>query len=127
MLSTLAGVLPQLHSLQHVGLHNLQLQPQLLPALGQALLDLPPSVTTLTLTTSKRALFSALSAAQRGMLFSAIALVRGLRELHMPDWEAVVGEDGVCVEPLHGLPHLATVHVPHVKQSGAYPLSLIHI
>ena len=121
VLNTLAGVLPQLRSLVHIGLHSLPLQPQLMPAVGQALLDLPASVTALTLTTSAAAQQGPV---QRGMLFSSIALVRGLRELHMPDWEAVVGEDGVCVEPLHGLPHLATVHVPHVKQSGAYPAGL---
>ena len=58
------------------------------------------------------------------MLFSAMALVRGLKELHMPDWEAIVGEDGECVEPLYGLPHLELVHVPEVKQSSAFPRGL---
>jgi hypothetical protein len=122
VLSTLAGVLPQLPSLKHFGLYNLQLQAQMMPALGHVLLDLPPSVTALTIT------FAAgernLSPLQRGMLFNAIALVRGLRELYMPDWDAVVLNDVACMEPLYRLPHLQAMYVPEEDESGAYLLKV---
>lgn len=41
LLHTLAGLLLQLTQLQHLGLHDLPLQPQLMPLLGELLLNLP--------------------------------------------------------------------------------------
>ena len=61
---------------------------------------------------------------EKTLFFQAVAQLKGLKELHMPDWEAVVGEDVACVEPLYGLPHLEVVHVPDVKQSDAFPAEL---
>jgi hypothetical protein len=123
LLRTLAGVLPQLITLEHVGLHNLPLQRQLMPALGQVLIDLPPSVTALTLSTplSRR---NEAGWLQRSMLFNAIGMIRSLRELHMREWEVFVGDDGACVEPLFHLPHLQAVYVRSVKQSSAFPSKL---
>lgn len=117
----LAGVLPQLSSLQHLGLRNLNLQRDVVPALGQILLDLPPSVTKLTLQFSK---VGKLEHQQRNALFSAIAQVASLKELHIPDWEAIVGSDVAYVEPLYRLPHLEVVYVGEVKDSSTFPATL---
>jgi hypothetical protein len=116
VLSILAGVLPQLTALQHVGLHNLQLQMQLMPALGQVLVSLPPSVTALTLTTATS--LKKVGPQQRGILFNSIALVKSLRKLHMPNWQDIVSDDGACVEPLCHLPRLDAVYVTEVKESS---------
>jgi flagellar biosynthesis/type III secretory pathway protein FliH len=121
VLNTLAGVLPQLPSLRHLGLRNVPLQTQVLPALGQVLLALPPSTTALTLTVARSSKELEVGPLQRGMLFSGIASVRSLRELHMPNWEAAVGYDEECMEPLFSLPHLKAVFVTRVKKCGAYP------
>jgi hypothetical protein len=120
-LNTLAGVLPQLPSLRHLGLQYMPLQAPVLPALGQVLLALPPSVTALTLSVARSRSIDEddIGPLQRGMLFSAIAMVRSLRELHMPNWEAAVGYDEDCIEPLFNLPHLEAVYVTKVKENGA--------
>jgi hypothetical protein len=124
LLSTIAWVLPQLATLQHFGLHNLQLHSKFMPALGQVLGDLPPSVTVLSLTTATSVVRSEVERSQRRMLFYAIGMIRSLRELHMPDWAALVGDDGTCVEPLFHLPHLQAVYVRAVTQSSAFPAKL---
>ena len=50
---------------------------------------------------------------ERLLLCTAIARMRSLRELGMPQWEEVVGRDTAeCVMPLNGLPHLQAVDVP---------------
>jgi hypothetical protein len=121
-LCTLSGVLPQLTALQHVGLHNLQLQTQLITELSQVLMSLPPSVTALTLETADSV--NEVGPWQRSILFNSIALVKSLRELHMPDWEVIVGNDVSCLEPLYHLPHLDAVYVPEIKQSVAFPAEL---
>jgi hypothetical protein len=120
-LNTLAGVLPQLTSLTHLGMHHLQLHAQLMPSLGQVLMNLPPSVTALTLTTAASAKQPEVGRLQRSMLFNAIALVKSLRELHMPNWEDTVGDDGACFEPLSQVPHLQAVYVEKIGQSSAFP------
>jgi hypothetical protein len=122
VLSTLAGVLPQLTTLQHVGLHNLQLQPQLITELSQVLMSLPPSVTALTLRAA--ASVQQVGPRQRSILFNSIASVKSLRELHMPNWVDIVGDDGACVEPLCHMPHLEAVYVTEVKESSAFPAEL---
>jgi hypothetical protein len=124
MLRAFAGVLPQLTTLQHVGLHNLPLQTQLIPALGQVLMSFPPSVTTLTLTTAASVETMDVGLLLRSMLFKAIALVKNLRELHIPNWEDIVGRDEACLEPLYQLPRLETVYVTKVKNSSAFPEQL---
>jgi hypothetical protein len=113
-------VLPQLTTLRHLGLHHLQPHALLMPSLGQLLMNLPPSVTTLTLTTAPSGKLG-VGRLQRSILFNAIASVRSLRELHMPTWEDVVGEDGACFEPLSQMPHLEAVFVEKIGQSSAYP------
>jgi hypothetical protein len=124
LLSTIAWVLPHLATLQHFGLHNLQLHAKFMPALGQVLMSLPPSVTVLTLTTATSVVRNKVERSQRSMLFNAIGLLRSLRELHMPDWEVLVGDDGACLEPLFHLPHLQAVYVRAVTQSSAFPAKL---
>jgi hypothetical protein len=124
MMSTLAGVLPHLTTLEHIGLHNMPLHTQLLRSLGQVLMSLPPSVTALTLTIAASVKKAGLL--QRSMLFSAIGLVKSLRELHMPDcsWADFVGNDASCLKPLYQLPHLKAVIVSKVTQSAAFPEQL---
>jgi hypothetical protein len=124
IVSTLAEVLPQLTSLKHVGLLNLPMHRQLMPVLGQVLMSLPPSVTTLTLTIAASAKRDKVGLLQKSMLFNAMAWVKSLRELHMPNWEVFVGDDGACVEPLCHLPHLQAVYVTKVEQSSAYRAKL---
>jgi hypothetical protein len=123
MMGTLAGVLPHLTILQHVGLHNLPLQTQLLRSLGHVLMDLPPSVTTLTLTTASPG--KKVGLPQMSTLFHAIALVRSLRELHLPNWEVAVGDDGTCLEPLCQLPHLQAVYMPDAQQYSVFSGKLV--
>jgi hypothetical protein len=108
VLSTLAGLLPQLTALQHVGLHNLRLQPQPLTEVRQVLMSLPPSVTALTLSTKLS--FQEVGPRQRSILFNSIASVKSLRELHMPNWWDIVGDDESCVEPLYYMPQLQAVY-----------------
>jgi hypothetical protein len=122
VLCTPSGVLPQLTNIQHVGLHNLRLQPQLITELSHVLVSLPPSVTALSLSTAISE--NELNPRQRGILFSSIALVKSLRELHMPDWREIVGEDVSCLEPLYHLPHLDVVHVTRIRQSASFPAEL---
>jgi hypothetical protein len=124
LLSILAGALPQMCTLQHVGLHFVQLHAQLIPALGQVLMSLPPSVTALTLSTVEFVRDNGSGPLQRSMLFNAIGTLRSLRTLRIPNWEDIVGNDGACVEPLCHLPHLRAVHVRAVKQSSAFPAKL---
>jgi hypothetical protein len=125
VLDTLAGVLPQLTSLRHVGLHNLPLQTQLMPVLGHVMMSVPPSVTALTLATAASVLDVDVGPFQKSMLFEAISLVRSLRELHMPNWENLVGHDAACFEPLFQLPHLEVVYVSQVKTSAAFSAQLV--
>jgi hypothetical protein len=106
--SALSGVLPQLTALQHVGLHNLQLQTQLITGLSQVLMSLPPSVTALTLRAA--ASVQQVGPRQRSILFNSIASVKSLRELHMPNWWDIVGDDESCVEPLYYMPQLQAVY-----------------
>jgi hypothetical protein len=120
VLNTLEGLLPQMTSLTHLGLHHLQPHALLMPLLGQVLMNLPPSVNALTLTTAASPNFG-VGRLQRNMLFNAIAMVRSLRELHMPDWENVVGNDGTCLESLIQMPHLEAVYVSKIGQSSAFP------
>lgn len=123
VLHTLAGVVPQMSRLQHLGLHHLPLQAPLMPPLGQVLLALPPSLTSLTLATGAmdKASNNISTPQLRSMLFNAIALVKSLKELHMPAWDQVVGQDIECVQPLYLLPHLEVVWVREVKKTSAFP------
>lgn len=60
--------------------------------------------------------------AERMLFSTAVAVVRNLRELHMPHWEAFVWRDASdCCEPLHGLPLLEMIFVSEVKVSDAFP------
>lgn len=121
VLRALAGVLPQLDSLQHLSLHIFTLTHQLLPVICELLLDLPSSVTALTINATNA---QSMTCLHRSMVFSAIAQVTSLKELHIPDWEASVGRDLACVEPLYRLPHLDVVYVRGLKSSSAFPAGL---
>jgi hypothetical protein len=121
VLNTLVGLLPQLTSLRHLGLHNMLLHALLMPSLGQLLMNLPPSVTSLTLTTAPSTKPLEVGQLQRSMLFNAITSVKSLRELHVPNWEDVVGDDAACLEPLSQMPHLEAVYVAKIGQSSAFP------
>jgi hypothetical protein len=109
-LRTLAGVLLRLTARQHVGLHNLPLQTQLMPTLGEVLMSLPPSVKSLSLWTAPSVKRHDVDSLQRLMLFKAIGLVSSLRELHIPNLEDIVGTDRACMKPLSHLPYLEVVY-----------------
>lgn len=62
------------------------------------------------------------AALERILLFRAIALVRSLQNLSMPQWEVIVGDDAhACTEPLRGLPQLKKIHVRKVRSTAAFP------
>ena len=62
---------------------------------------------------------------EKKQFFRAVALVRSLKELHMPQWKAFVGgHAGFCCEPLRSIPWLRML-VPTVQQSPAFPPGLI--
>lgn len=109
-------------SLQHMGLHNIHIFFPVVCNLGQLLSSLPRCVTTLTLAEVE---LRGSNEGDRVLLFRAVALVRGLRELHVPQWEALVGgAAAACAQPLRALPHLHTIYVAEVKQSAAFPPGL---
>ena len=109
-------------SLKHLGLHNIRISFPVVCNLGQFLSSLPRCVTTLTLAEVD---VGGASEGDKVLLFRAVALVRGLRDLHVPEWEAVVGgAAAACAQPLRALPHLHTIYVAEVKQSAAFPPGL---
>jgi hypothetical protein len=111
-------------NLQHIGVHDLQPSLHTATALGQLLSCAPPSVSKLTLTisdTGKAADFPN-DVEEKMLLFKAVASLKGLRELVMPQWEAVVGQHASeCVAVLKGMPVFETVYVAEVKDSSAFP------
>jgi hypothetical protein len=126
VLCMMGGMLQRLKGLQHLGLHNLPLQSWLGCALGQVFADMPDTLTCLTLSTSinKSTSDSTGSAAvqgfERAMVFKAVAHLKRLKELHMPEWEAFVGCAPSCCAPLRAVPGL-TIYVSEVKNSPAFP------
>lgn len=56
---------------------------------------------------------------EKTMLFKAVALLRGLKELHMAEWEAFVGSEYSCSMPLWAVPGLS-IHVRKVKDTAAF-------
>ena len=97
-----------LQNLQVLGLHTLTLHKCTVSVLRGLFYSCRDRLTGLALgllVPSKDAL-----AEVRAGLFSAIAQLRCLKVLAMPQWLAVVGSDCACVAPLRGLGAL-TVHV----------------
>lgn len=116
-IATIGCLATSMESLQHLGLQGVTLSQGAVLNLGQLLGSLPPSVTKLTLSI----LCKDASVSTRVLLFKAIARMRSLRELRMPQWEEVVGEDAVeCVLPLKSLPHLHVVMVTEVTNSNDF-------
>jgi predicted Zn-ribbon and HTH transcriptional regulator len=122
MLSILGGVAVHLTKLQHLGLHDIAVTPWLVRSLGQVFIHLPDRVTQLTIAISSSQLIPDGGITQM-MFFKAVALLRGLRELHMPDWEEFVGSAPSCSAPLRALPGLV-IHVREVKHTAAFPRTL---
>lgn len=123
VLCTLGWSLSQLKGLKHLGLHSLVLTSETLSALGQLLNSLPPCVSVLTIAIDVAGGASTLrSLPERLLFFKAVGLVRGLRQLALPQWEALVGVDAAaCVAPLLDLPLLEAVFVNAVQVSPAFP------
>ena len=108
-LSVLGGFAARMKFLQHLGLHCFSPSLPVVRNLGQLLSSLPLTVTTLTLA---GLVLGSLKQSEKRLFLRAVAQMRGLRKLRMPQWEAVVGDDaGVCVQPLRALPHLLTIFV----------------
>ena len=126
VLCTLGWSLPQLKELKHLGLHSLLLTAETLSALGQLLSSLPRSVTTLTISVDVAGGGGAVyKLPERLLFFKAVAMVRGLRRLALPQWETLVGGDAAaCVEPLAAHPLLEAVFVNEVLESSAFPQCL---
>lgn len=124
VLCTLGWSLSPLKNLKHLGLHHLIITPEILSSLGQLFSSLPPSVSVLTIAIDKAA-GAVHELPERLLFFKAVALVRGLKKLHFPQWEVLVGADASeCVRPLLDLPLLETVYVNEVKGSSAFPKCL---
>jgi hypothetical protein len=126
VLCTLGWSLAQLKSLRHLGFHNLLLTPEILSALGQLFISLPSSVSVLTIAIDTAGgAGSVYELPERLLFFRAVALVQGLKELRLPQWEVLVGADAInCVRPLLDLPLLERVCVLQVKDSSAFPACL---
>lgn len=125
LLRTFGDAVHRLEQLEHLGLHQVPLIPQLMSALAELLSSCPRAVTTLTLTTV-RVDGHVCGVVEKLLFFRAVAMVQGLRELHMPDWEAFVGDDAtVSTEPLHSLIHLESIFLTEMKQTAAFPSTLI--
>lgn len=121
-LLTFGGVAACLYGLKHLGLHNISMSPSAIRSLGLAAGSLPHTITTLALDF----VLVHLTVTQKMMLFKAISRMRSLQKLRMPQWEEVVGGDaGACVVPLQMLPHLQAVLVSEMKESPAFPTTIV--
>jgi hypothetical protein len=114
-------------NLQQIGLHGLQLSLHTATALVQLLSCAPPSVSKLTITTDTGNAADGLAEVDvKMLLFKAVASLKGLRELVMPQWEAVVGQHASeCVAVLKGMPVFGKVHVAEVKDASAFPPGVV--
>lgn len=124
VLFVLGGVASQMCYLKELCLGNLLLTMSCIRGLGQLFSTLPSSVVILYLTFAQGHVQSSSTgtALESMMFFRAIALVRSLEQLFLPQWEWIVGEDAyACTEPLRGLPHLQTIHVREVRATAAFP------
>lgn len=115
-------------TLQLLGLHNLDLTPHLLEPLHRLLGSLPDTVTQLKLTTCKACGdLGVFGVHEKKQFFRAVAQVRSLRELHMPQCAAFVGGDidkvSSCVEPLQSMAKLK-IFVPQVGKTSAFSPNL---
>lgn len=118
MLRSIFGCAAHLTSLQHLGLHSMYLTLPAVRILGNILSSLPLTTTELTLS----GLLGEMKHADTVFLFKAIALLRGLKKLHMPEWENMVGIHArECVQALKSMPCLEVVYVAEVKQSDVFP------
>ena len=63
---------------------------------------------------------------EKSLLFKAVSCITGLKELHMQNWEELVGVDAAfCTDPLQRMPEIQ-VFVPRVKKdSPEFPPNLI--
>lgn len=106
VLVSLETAAAQMTRLTSLGLYNLPLNMRTIRALGHVFHNMPPTFTTLTLSTQDDA-GSTVGSAEQLMLFKAIALMRSLRSLVLPQWSTVVGHDASnSTEPLCSLPKL---------------------
>ena len=124
VLSTLAGAAFSMANLQHLGLHHLPLIGSLVPVLGQIFGALHRSLATLTLDAYivNRSTFGA---PEKALFFGAVARAQKLKELHMLEWEGMIGSDAeVCVAALQSLLHLEAIVVFKLKESVAFPALL---
>ena len=127
LLSMFGVALSGMHSLKRFVLDLPCIKAYSIPMLGQLLSCLPPSVSSLTLTTrfesgngvqAPRGM--CLSCAEVDMLFAAIAVASRLRELHMPQWDVLVGQHGhLCVAALQGMLGLECVYVRGLVKPGS--------
>ena len=110
-------------ALHTLGLYAVYLAPQLLSVFKNLLASLPASLTQLNLTTHY--MYAQIVRLEtKTQFFRAVAQVRSLKELHMSQWKAFVGDHaGICCEPLRSIAGLRTV-VPTVEQSAACPAGL---
>ena len=125
MLGAAQVITPHTSALQLLGLHHLYLTPNLLEPLQRLLGSLPDTVTKLNLTTCAACGdLEVFGVHEKALFFRAVAQVHSLKELHMPQWKAFVGDHaGICCEPLRSIAGLRTV-VPTVEQSAACPAGL---
>ena len=97
-----------------------------MPVLGQLFHSLPPTVSSLTLTTGVpsegvpgRSCGVSLSGTTVKLLFLAIAQAKSVKELYLPQWDVLVGQHGdVCVEALLEVSGLECVHVRGLVKPG---------
>lgn len=126
VLCTLAGTASCMNNLQHLGLHQLPLSVELVPVLGQLFNTLRSSLTTLTLD-AYIVNRTTLGATEKALFFGAVARAQNLRELHMLQWEVVVGVDAEeCVAALQNLLHLEAIVVFTLAtvESAVFPAPL---
>lgn len=57
---------------------------------------------------------------EKTLFFKAVAQLHSLKELHIPQWDVLVGKDArACIEPLRQLSELKTVHVSTLRGKEA--------
>lgn len=114
-LCALGAATSEMINLKHLGLHQLPFSSEVFVSLGQVFRNLPSSVTELTLAFKRE--YFLMAPHERGLLFEAVALIRGLEVLRLPTWyfhlQMHACGESMCFDALRSLPRLRAVIVPH--------------
>lgn len=130
LLSMFGAVLSGMTVLTRFRLRLPPLETYPISMIGQLLNSLPATVTSLTLTSTVAKKIvgelgsydeaSSVSVSDKVLLFRGIALVTGVKELYIPQWDTLVGRHGLeCTRPLMEMPELECVYVGESLKRGS--------